>query len=304
MPYISIALPTMRVGGLDVVFNGLAHQSYKDFELIISDGIYDYRKDAIVQIAESYNFPIKHIAPIDNPFPLNSFCRYANTALAHANGEVVLFITDYTWLQPDCVKIHADFHKTNGVNLGLMSPHRYLNLPKLNRQFRIYAKHEIDRYVSMLNSGELNECQFSIFEKPYDSQYFNPLDTDPIMGDADPKLSLGAGSITPNYFHGKNESCKLKPVIDINGWDEDLDEAHCYQDSDISDRLTSKAGVQWMINPLNIAHIINPRHVFPFPRRLRPIESNKTIWESKRSAGYPPVNKWNIGITHEQMKVC
>jgi glycosyltransferase involved in cell wall biosynthesis len=294
----------MRVGGLDIVLNGLEHQIFTDFELIIADGIYQYRKDEVRKRCESYAFPVKHVEPIHNPFPITSFCRYSNTALVHASGEIVLFITDYTWLPPDCLWTHAEFHISNSSKDGLMCPHQYTTLPSLNPKFPTYLKPEIDKYVYDIDSGQLDECKWTIFEKEFEgkTEERQLLKLDPIMGNADQKLFRVSGGIGSEYFHAKNESCRLEAVLDINGWDENLDGTNCYQDSDLADRLTVKAGIQWMCNPVHIAYILNPRHIFPWPQRLRPIESNHVIWQSKKNMGYPPVNKWNIRETREQMK--
>lgn len=302
MPYISVVLPTMRVGGLDIVFNGLSRQTFTDFELVIADGVYKYREELVREMCKQYSFPVKHVAPIDNPFPVTSFCRYANTALLHASGEVVLFITDYMWLTKNCLKTHAEFHKVAGEWAGLMCPHQYTTLPELKPEFPTYIKPEIDKYVYDIESGQLDKCKWTIFQESFAGSE-GTLKIDPIMGNADQKLFyVGPGPISSVYFHAKNESCKLEKVLGINGWDEDLDGTNCYQDSDLADRLTLKAGVNWSCIPGNAAYILNPRHIFPWPRRLRTIESNFEIWNNKKVGGYPPVNSWSIADTRRQMK--
>lgn len=293
MPYISVVVPTMRVGGLDILFTGLHGQTFKDFELVLVDGLYDKRKD-IVQAAKR-DFNVKHVAPINNPFPINSFCRYANTGLVHARGQIVVFLVDYTWLPPNALEQHVKFHTGHSVTepVGLMCPHQYLATPALDPDFKPYGHDDTDIYAADCASGKLDSVMWSIFNKEWRTDLTPELPPDTMYG-ADPKLGLPAGSLLPSYFHGKNESIRLEHALAINGWDEDLDGTHGWQDSDFSDRLAIKLGIQWTIVPHNIAYIVNPRHVFPFAKRLRPFQSNYDVWQAKKTAGYPPVNNWSI----------
>lgn len=284
----------MRVGGLDILFHGLDGQTDQDFELILVDALYKYRKEFVSEEISKRNYRIVHVDPVGNPFPINTFCRYANTGLLMASGEVALFVTDFTWLPPNCVRTHAEFHHANDPGQALMCPHQYVSLPTLSEKFHPYDKPEIAKYVGDLSSGKLNEVMWSILDRPFDVDA-RQLPLDPIYQNADPKLRAVAGGIDRNMFHAKNESCRLSRVLQINGWDEDLDGAHCYQDSDIADRLCVQAGIYWQIDPSNVAYIVNPRPIFPFPERLRSVESNYEIWNNKKNAGYPnKINSWNL----------
>ena len=129
MPFVSVIVPTNRVGGLDLVFDSLRDQTFQDFELIISDGIYQHRKDVVAERARGVQY--KHVEPFDNPFPLNSYCRTVNTALAHADCELVVLLSDYTWVYPDCLSKHVEFHRSHD-KVAVSSPHRYLMLPPVH----------------------------------------------------------------------------------------------------------------------------------------------------------------------------
>ena len=96
MTKISVIIPTFRIGGLDVLFYGLFNQTVNDFELVLVDGIYKYRKDLVLKKSKDYGFKTIHVEPFENPFPVCSFCRFANTGLVYANGDIVTFMTDFT----------------------------------------------------------------------------------------------------------------------------------------------------------------------------------------------------------------
>ena len=66
MPKISVIVPTNRIGGLDILFESLKRQSFQDFELILADAIYQYRKNIVAETVRQYGFPVKHIEPSEN----------------------------------------------------------------------------------------------------------------------------------------------------------------------------------------------------------------------------------------------
>lgn len=293
-PYISVVVPTMRVGGLDVLFEGLQHQTFRDFELVIADGLYKHRSSTVFKHKKSYNFPVTHVEPFDNPFPVASFCRYSNTALVHARGEIVLFVTDYTFLPKDCLAIHADWHKKSQSKVhGLMCPQNYVLTPPHKKSFPCYADEETDTYAKDIVDGKLTDCMWSLFETPFSPNTL--FGTDARWGGADPKLTLPHGPVHFNMFHAKNESCKLEVLLDANGWNEAMDGTHNWQDSELADRLHRKWNVTWHLDPTNVACIVNPRHIFPFAKRLRPYQTNNDVFEHLKAIKYAePVNSWNL----------
>lgn len=289
-PAVSVCLPTMRVGGLDVVFAGLAGQQRRDFELIICDGIYDRRREIVAERARAYDFSVKHVPPLDgNPFPVASFCRYANTALVHARGERVLMITDYTWLPPDSVAAHAASRTPEEG--GLMCPHQYAALPPLRADFAPYQNEDTDRYVEDLDAGRLDGCMWSILAEDFSGDPSQmPLDA---MAGSDPKLGRGPGGCESWLFHGKHESVPRDVLLDLNGWDEELDGTHGWQDTELANRLSHQRQMKWQCLPI-VAYIVNPRSVFPHARRLRPFMTNEAVWRDKEKRGYPIPNVWSL----------
>jgi glycosyltransferase involved in cell wall biosynthesis len=317
MSFISVIMPTMRAGGLDIVCDGLKNQTFTDFELIIVDGIYKYRKEDIAEKAKNYKFKIKHIEPFNNPFPKNAFCRYANSGIAHADSEIVVFITDYTYLPPKCLYAHAMFNM-HYPTYGLMCPHQYYELNNVNPVFESYredidlhddaklyhhSNSDTQKYANDIKDGKYNNLMWSILNKEFDYATYNFI-LDPVLGNADPKLEAKVGAIQQQFFHGKNESCKLSSALKINGWSELLDGGHGYQDTDFSDRLTRYGGVDaWCVEPKIIAKIINPRPIFPHGYRSRSVAENKTIWHEQCSKGYPITNKYKLSEINNLIKI-
>ena len=292
MPFLSVICPTMRVAGLDILFDSLAAQAFTDFELVLVDGLYDKREAIVREEAQNRFLCVRHVGLTPNPFPVCAFCAYANAGIVASTGQVLLFIVDYSRLPPDLLQKHVDFHLADSTKKrGLMAPHKYAELSR-STQFPVYERPEVDRYELDVKSGKLDRYLFTLTPEG-DSITKSPAgdhlaDGGAIVAaDCDPKLRHPPGPIGPEFFHAKNESVRREHVLAIDGWDTELDGAHLYQDSDFADRLSTIAGVEWTLDPTAVLEIVNPRHIFPFARRLRDHQENFVIWQRKKVAGYP-----------------
>lgn len=297
-PFFSVVLPTMRVGGLDIVVDGLRGQTFRDFELVVADGLHSRRHPHLrreMGKAGGFGFPVTHAEPLSNPFPRSAFCRYANTALAHARGRYAYFVTDYTWLPPNALERHAAFHAEAKGPAMLMCPHEYHVLPGIAPRFPRYEQGEIERYVRDVESGWLDPLMWSILMEPFAGTNAAELLVDPIYGGADPKNREPAGWTGKHFFHAKNESCPMADVVAVNGWDESLDGTHGWQDSELAGRLEAQRKMKFYLDPSIVARIVNPRPVFPFARRERPYQTNEGLWRASEAAGYvSKVNDWDL----------
>lgn len=295
MPFISLIVPTMRVGGLNVLFESLSKQSHHDFELVLVDAMYERRRDLVAEEARNRFLSVRHVGLTPSPFPVCAYCTYANAGIVASTGEVLLFAVDYSILPPDLLRTHAEFHRADvSGKRGLMAPHRYVHLD-VAPDFPRYRQDEIDRYAADVASGRLDRFMWNIGEAT-DRPAAPHLVDGGVMAqpDADPKLRMPAGPIDPSFFHAKNESVRREHAVAINGFDQQLDGSHGWQDADFSDRLTVKAGVQWTLDPSQVMQIANPRHVFPLAKRTREFGDNEKIWLRKKAAGYPTPNKYEL----------
>ena len=301
---VSVLCPTMRVGGIDVLLHGLAQQTHRDFELVLSDALWKFRRDEVKAEADRLGVSVVHVEPRGLRFPLCTYCRHMNEAIVHATGELALLIVDYTWLAPDTIARHIAHHE-QVPGSGFMGPHRYAELPPIDPRFPRYGHDpsETERYSRDVYTHTLDPLMLSIFERPLgegDDPRLSAEDSsaDIIGADGktirnrDPKLEQPAGRIHWGFLHCKNESVRLEHFVELNGFDEDLDGSHGWQDSDIACRLTEKCGIQWFVDPTMVVQIVNPRSVFPFGIRERPYQTNEQIWHKKMGDGHPPVNTW------------
>ena len=302
---ISIIIPTNRVGGLDIVFDSLERQTDPDFELILVDNIYRYRRDLVAEKAKQYSFPVRHIEPRDNPFPRVCYCRTMNTGVCHARGSVVVYECDYTWFSPSTVFYHSMWQRQ--FNGPLLLDMAYCHMPPLNPRFptdRFVHKVEpyadaagftqslteaTDRYVAALDSGELDEFMWSIFaESPKSHEEVWAL---PLEGTHYKNCEEGEFK-DYNYCCFKNESFPTELILNMNGHDEDYDESHAWQDSEFSYRLREDK-VKWSCGSRATGEIrcLNPRKVLNIKHMPKMWMYNKFLCDEIKSADkHLPVN--------------
>jgi len=313
---ISVLVPTNRIGGLDVLFDSLACQTDGNFELVLIDNIWRYRRELVAdKCADAkYPFRVKHIEPRDNPFPKVCYCRTMNTGIEHAAGETLLYLCDYCWLGDDVIATHAEIQ---GRHRGpLLLDFAYTPLPKLKQEFRPFVHtlnpeadpaaftEELDRvtaeYVEALESGSLDSLMWSIFEE-------SPTDQKAVwdLGVTHTHYkNAEEGAFTDwNYCCFKNESFPTELMVNMNGHDEDYDTSHGWQDSEFSYRL-KHIGLGWWCGTRFQGEIrcLNPREVLNIKQQPNIWQYNKYLCDHyKRADKALPVNPdWSIRERREE----
>lgn len=300
-PYISVIFPTMRIGGLDVVFNSLENQTFKNFELIIVDSLYQYRKDIVKEQCKKFSFKYKHLPPIEDNFPTQSYCHAMNTAITNVNGEVILFTSDYRYLMPDSLQKHADFHKISPDNLGYAPPSISVLPPTLKSGLPSYGFNQnYDKYVEDLKSNKLNDFMWSIFDNNFFNTPRNPStweQMDWAKYGHDTKINMTKGTeVSPLYIYLQTESIKTKLVLEANGLNEELDGGHSYQDIEFTHRLRNLFNFKWIADNTNPSYRIDGGHkIIDKMKLLENVENNsKNIFKKYENGSKDPINNWNL----------
>lgn len=298
---VTVLVPQNRVGGLDVLFSSLEKQTHQDFEVVLIDAIYEHRPilrndDGITPLLSHVR--VVHLPPAECDFPWANYCRSLNLGIAHARGEIVVYAPDYAWFAPDCLAAHVEFHERHrGEKVGLMLDYRYVGLPKLKDVFPCYgpqlvgAVHgidpdnydyvqdvEADRYAADVASGKLDSCMWSLFEDPI--TWHDQLDKLPVT--LEHKKSASEAHWDPNYCSLKNESIPLEGLLAVNGHDEDFDQSHGWQDSEICWRLVNQWGMQWWSRPGGLMTVVDPRPKFYFRKQKKKTGFNGRMLDEKK----------------------
>ncbi len=322
MPRLSVIVPTIRVGGLDILFDGLARQEigglitepFTDFELVLVDCLYAQRAHIVAREAKRFPFKVKHIPPCFPSFPTNQYSHCVNTGLVHSAGEIAVITCDYVWFDPDSLFLHSFFHETH--RSALMGYYRHAELnpshaPPTDAAFpRRYGPFtdmqfsrdedinvQIDRacsawmanYQEDVSSGVLDPFMWSLTPgKP-----FGGVDLRKHYVEERSSQTIQDGPISSGHCDLKNDSIPLQTLLDMNGLDEDFDGCHVWQDSEIGERI-DRVGLRWRSQASNLVYKFNAHYVLNGRRVARPIPTNEGLLFRKRAAGYPRPNHWDL----------
>ncbi len=109
-PRISVITVTNRPGSIDVTWGALKKQKFQDFEWILADELYDWRKEEVKKYTE--NDPrVKHIKAPKKGQGLWALNRGYNAALQAATGELIVSLQDYIWIRGDGLGRFWDLYK-------------------------------------------------------------------------------------------------------------------------------------------------------------------------------------------------
>lgn len=313
---ITVGLVSSRPGGLDVVRTGLASQTFTDFELVFVDALYEQRKHLVTDYFAEKKISVRHTPPRERIWPWDACPQARNTVLGKARGEIVVWIVDYAWLPPTCLEQHWNaWEETEHERVGA-GAHDYLFPPEpayalpgyapikmfvpnaVHGETYSYDEAATDAFLSDLDAGFYHSYMLSIFATPIETaSQINALKTDQFFYHADPKLTgQVGGKLSGSFFHAKNEGVRVDIACKINGFDESYI-GHLYDDTDFGHRA-ERAGTPWiLLRRDSTVQIVNPRHLFPSPRRRASTQALRDQYERVRNNNTAMVsqNQYSLG---------
>lgn len=232
---------------LNLVFLGLENQTFKNFEVIVSeDNSSPQTAEFINKAKKQFSFPIKHVSQEDIGFRKT---RILNKALLVSSGEYLVF------LDGDCI------------------PHKQL--------LNAYSKNLTPTSVCMGRRCYLDK---NLTEKLHEKQNFKGINvlnlllhsTRMELGIYIPNLRIGS----PNrLILGCNWGIMRQILIDINGFDEDYQHAGVGEDHDIDWRLRLKK-----MNFVNIKHQAIVYHLYHKPNYTPEVTKFVNIQKKEKMA--------------------
>lgn len=199
IPKISVITVSNRFGGVDINYSALKRQTFKDWEWVFCDTLYEERKEA-VQTYTKKDGRVRHIRQrAKDPLARTWLNHAENQGIRESKGELVVFLQDYIHIQPDALEKFWLQYSANNKCMITGVGHQYGN-PGKN------------------DLGDL-EGLITVFKEPFERQPTQIVWQDPRM-----RTDLGsfyecfANDIEANYC-----AISRKMLYEIGGMDESMD---------------------------------------------------------------------------------
>lgn len=267
---VTVALGSNRPGGLDMSLHGLAHQTFGDFEVIFPDGRYARRHDAVLEAVTRFGVkqPFFHVPNHRSSGDgWSTISAGVNTALALAEGDLIVLLMDYAYCPPDWLDAHVQA-QTARPRL-VMAPYEYRDpVPELLRPI---SGHSIEWFGHERAGAGMTfdkiRAQHEIFDEITSFiEPFTPalLERFPVAKGQDVKTTMAAGPQSHVYMHLKNESFPRQAAYAAGGMAEFYDRGQGPGDNEFGYRLLHH-DLEGYVEPAARITCINPRPFLPNP---------------------------------------
>jgi glycosyltransferase involved in cell wall biosynthesis len=265
---VSVVLPSYRVGGLDVSFPGLGNQTFKDYEVIFVDALYDWRKQLVQEYAQETGVPLKHIPPKKDTVPLHAPNNFENTGILSSSGELIIMFGDYQYAPPDWIQRHWEMYEKqkNTIIMGSLDIYDH---PLLQSYIKVLQNPQA--YYAFLDRPlDFSALKISVFEEMFKPEMFK---TAPLLV-PDARGTIPRLDAHYTWVILKNDAVPIEIFENLNGLDEGLDFGSGYQDTDFAFRAL-KAGYKIFFYPPNKVSQVNHRTIIPPLKRLYDSKENE-----------------------------
>jgi len=230
--YPIVGLPDTFI--FEPTLESLKQQTFSDFEFIIVDALYDFRKNYFKD--KKLPFPIKHIKPKPSVWDKVGawrVCNQLNTAITHAEGELIIRIDDCCSFGPEFLEKFWTWHKRGFFAQALVIYHHGTE--------------------PMRNTAETKKLYYETYklQETYE-ELAKKLDTlykpGEIIRDSRWRFLDGKGVALGDmrcWYYGYG-SASLDALLKLNGYDENFDGCKSLEEMDLGLRLYM-AGYQDLI---------------------------------------------------------
>ncbi|MBU0846732.1 glycosyltransferase family 2 protein [Patescibacteria group bacterium] len=275
--YPIIGLPQLHM--LQPTIESLNIQSFKDFEFIICDAIYDRRPNLFH--GEPFNmeklpFQVKHV-PVDTKhrFWLDrkrwNLCGQLNTGIMHSEGDMIIRIDDCCEFGSDYLMKFWDGYQRGYFPLAMHI--RYLNgkPARVNREYMEKGYEAAGHYRSQTWEHNADEILKKIYGENgliRDTRY--------------EKVKAAGGTMIapPDWYYGYS-SMSIEAALKVNGFDENFDADKSLEDPDMGSRLEMAGYKNKFLLDVNhqvIEHEHGPVSQGLFNSNLKPVKCNYALF--------------------------
>ncbi len=192
---ISVITVTNRYGGIDINWSGLKRQTFKDFEWILVDTLYEERKEAVQAYCKDER--VRHIKQGTKDSLARTWLNHAeNQGIRESKGELIVFLQDYIHIKPDALE-------------------------------KFWLQYQADKKCFVSGVGHQYQCPpvkdlkglITVFDKPYTEQPTQVVWQDPRL-----RKDLGSFYICrPEDIEFNFCALPKQVLIDVGGCDETYD---------------------------------------------------------------------------------
>jgi len=186
---VSLIQTTNKVGGIDILKDNLARQTFKDFEVVLVDELSDWRGHEVKEYLKDFNLKYYPSIPKKDGDAWN-FNSSMNIALEHCAGNFIISLQDYIWIPANGIQRFVDDIESEPNSFISGVGHKFENPKKIDFPHKISAFHKLYRPSHplsefddrMLLAEGLQPAQTSLFELNWSCFPNNPeLRFDPDM---------------------------------------------------------------------------------------------------------------------------
>lgn len=255
-----IDLPTTHL--FQPTVESLQKQIFRDWELVVVDGLHSQRKGFF----DGVGFPVKHLPPKNSPYLEKGYwaiCDFLNTAVIHAEGELIVKIDDACEFSEDYLQRIWDWHTVGAYPLSLVNYYRGGEVARYDELTRQYLE-TIARTGSPLLEGDPTR-RMEILDRMYKAGQ--------AIEDSRLKLMKSEVVKAPWTWAYGYVAVPLDVILDLNGWDESFDQSKSLDDVDFGLRVSLSGRERFVID--NMLWAVENFH--------GPV-SEKVVWNRGRPA--------------------
>ena len=238
---VSIVFCTARRGGLDILERSIAHQTYRDLEVIVLDEL--HRKTPFVNVVPPSKKQGMHW---NLSASLNAGCRAAT-------GEIIVLLQDYIWMPPDAIEKYVRRFEQEG---------REIIVSGVGHQ-----------YADPCSADDLDGLHSIWTEWPGEPRGAKTF--------TDPRAAKNGFYLTcPVEWEANWGAFPKKAWVDIGGFDEDFDASWGYDNCNFAERCQI-AGYHVFLDTLNEVLCYDHILLFNEQKHRNESPNGQSLWHKK-----------------------
>jgi len=272
--YPIIGLPNVHL--LQPTIESLKRQTFKDFEFVVVDALYDRRPKLFKGEpfrSEKLPFPVKHVPVHPNHrFWLDrkrwNVCGGLNTALLYADGELVVRVDDCSEFEEDYLAKFWEGYQSGYFPLAMHIRYLEGKPARFNKEY-------LEKGYEAKHSETLEQNRVQMLRRLYGDQGLVRDTRWPVVE------RHGGRMVAPvNWMYGYS-SFSLEAALKVNGFDERFDGQKSLEDVDFGSRL-EMAGYKSVflldVNLWVIEHEHDPIPTDVIEPNVKPIVCNYALY--------------------------